>query len=527
MGLEEIDFYTFLLLFTSSYVSACQLVDKFNADTGLNIDQHGFHSTLLLGYHISSFNRLPKCIITLKLILPSSVYLELEDKTQEYRQREPFCLKTPRFFNPDILAEFSKSQVGMEIILQKIISECGNKSKFSVVKKAATEALGLGTNALQTLLIDRKLRSSDSDQEKNEKKLPLQLVHTLHDLPFWFNDSNLQCHCFTILIQLISTEDLDVDFDVIRSVIELCISTFTNAFNQTSTEMAARATVIQSLNSFCISRNNGSEKSSKDTAHILSFFCEKLKSITRQVLRVTLRSPQQSPALLLMLDGVQAVLAAQDDFVSDFLADILWQEFIPMLVNILGDPNHISLSNQSSSPNMSPSIENVKGRGITHASSNLVISQSCDISKALYNICGEILRLLGRSASMRSVLEALFHRMLLFPPPEKRLNALKALKNILRAPKVVLSLAFFNKDSGKFDMNLWKIFIECLTECSSLEPSNNLDLIWESTKCLSSFINSLFDFCGENEKDLPTESTVDLDLTLCHAINERFIVQLN
>lgn len=47
-----------------------------------------------------------------------------------------------------------------------------------------------------------------------------------------------------------------------------------------------------------------------------------------------------------------------------------------------------------------------------------------------FSVCIEILRLLGPLRHMHSALEALFHRIFVVPPPEKRLDVLRMLKRV-------------------------------------------------------------------------------------------------
>ena len=102
------------------------------------------------------------------------------------------------------------------------------------------------------------------------------------------------------------------------------------------------------------------------------------------------------------------------------------QDLCPSLVQLLGSP--LSDVGKRSKQAGSSSF-NDDGRGIRGPGRNLT---QAPIAKSVYSIAGELVRLVGPMASLRSTLESLFHRIILYPPPQHRLEALKVIKEVCK-----------------------------------------------------------------------------------------------
>ena len=85
--------------------------------------------------------------------------------------------------------------------------------------------------------------------------------------------------------------------------------------------------------------------------------------------------------------------------------------------------------NRKTKPN-SPYAEEIYRGGRGTGSFSKASQVIGPISRIIYNIATELLRLVGPVAAMRPVLESMFHRIILYPPPQQRTEALKALKEV-------------------------------------------------------------------------------------------------
>lgn len=69
--------------------------------------------------------------------------------------------------------------------------------------------------------------------------------------------------------------------------------------------------------------------------------------------------------------------------------------------------------------------------------------------KSFFSIGIQLVRLVGCVDSLRPVLEALFHRMVLLPIASKRLEPLRSIRELLRSPERIVDLLLLPESKDK------------------------------------------------------------------------------
>ncbi|KAK2824666.1 hypothetical protein Q5P01_021841 [Channa striata] len=391
----------------------------------------------------------------------------------------------------------------------------------------------LGQTALtgmQKLLCeDRFVGGVGMEVEVLEKQLLGQMLEAIRVTPSLHED--LQVEVMKVLLCITYSPNFDINGDSILRIAEVCIETYVSSCHQRSINTAVRATLSQILGDLTLQlrhRQEGadgdevtalplqrkdisptSQALCEDVVTVLTVFCEKLESVDsdNQLLQ------------LLYLECILSMLSSCPPtmHLSRSFTDLVWKQLCPSLVAIMGNPvndktitsHHgymgaperdrlserltlgISLEVDSSAGGVSD-----QGRGSGCSSS--APARIAPVVRTVCYIAAELVRLVSCVESMKPVLQSLYHRILLYPPPQHRTEAIRIMKEILGSPQRLYDLAgpclaevetrkrSFSKRKSHLD--LLKLVMDGMTEACM---KGGIEACYSSVSCACALLGAL------------------------------------
>ncbi|XP_054753435.2 brefeldin A-inhibited guanine nucleotide-exchange protein 3-like isoform X2 [Lytechinus pictus] len=406
------------------------------------------------------------------------------------------------------------------------------------LESKTSKIIPLGINGLQKVVTDEKLKCREGEIEHEDDTMPNQILRAVAVTPSLSEEH--QVEIMKLLLMVACSNPSHVSPQTVINIAKFCQSVYlqskpevhkacqvtilqvmTDVAQSTNRQAcidwpirhpsqasnAAKITLTQTLSVLCkalvkstIMLDHGEmDRLCGDVVAVLGFLCNKVSETHKAG-----ASTQNQTQLTFELEAILAMLTNMEPNLrsSSAFQKVLWQELCPTLIAILGIPkDQKSIISSNHHPDhhhhpghLATNHHQEHGRGSSSAVSVPVSFRSA--RHVIYCIAGELIRLVGCVASMRPVIGSLLHRMLLFPPPLQRNEALKVLKEILSSPGRILDLSgpaiegaeitcMSNKDH-KADLDLIKLLMDAISEASGCH-----EVCVSSIGCVGALLASL------------------------------------
>uniref|UniRef100_A0A671X5X5 ARFGEF family member 3 n=1 Tax=Sparus aurata TaxID=8175 RepID=A0A671X5X5_SPAAU len=180
--------------------------------------------------------------------------------------------------------------------------------------------------------------------------------------------------------------------------------------------------------------------------------------------------------------------------------DLVWKQLCPSLVAIMGNPvnDKTIASHHGISLDMDSSGGGVSDQGRGSGCSSSAPARIAPVVRTVCYIAAELVRLVSCVESMKPVLQSLYHRILLYPPPQHRTEAIRIMKEILGSPQRLYDLAgpcvvepetrkrSFSKRKSHLD--LLKLVMDGMTEACM---KGGIEACYSSVSCACALLGAL------------------------------------
>ncbi|MGH0169642.1 UNVERIFIED_CONTAM: hypothetical protein FKN15_057227, partial [Acipenser sinensis] len=381
------------------------------------------------------------------------------------------------------------------------------RDRCLVPLKLALESknMKLAQNALtgmQKLLSEERFISMETDAA--EKQLLNQMLDAVKITPSLHED--LQVEVMKILLCITYSSNFEMNRDSILKIAEVCTETYMSSCHQRSINTAVRATLSQMLSdltlqlrqrqenvvrlaAYCKQTNAfyalaTEESLCEDIVSVLAVFCEKLQGVINENKQLQLLYLE---CILSMLSSCPPSMHLHKGF-----TDLIWKQLCPALIVILGNPMNdktITSAHGGVLQEMDTSSLGLSDHGRGSGCSSSAPTLIGPVARTIYCIATELVRLVSCVESMKPVLQSLYHRILLYPPPQHRVEAIKIMKEVKTEPSILDKITYTVVMKLSKDILYHKLCI--MDGMSEACMKGGIEACFSSVSCVCSLLGAL------------------------------------
>lgn len=363
------------------------------------------------------------------------------------------------------------------------------------------------------------------EPEDDSNWLPAQLLRSTNGISCVGNNNDeTVVNVLRLFLSMACSPNVTLNGRLLIEVLSRCGEFW--EYGTRSCKAASLASASQCLRTFCsflkdeaeeLKRTAPSGSNLLATTTIYNEVIPVMQWLCSKLIEPNNGTPKKQHSSLFLMECILTLTSSlpHDVHSSSHFTAFLWKTFCPSLSASLGLPGRVNIDKKFSYKDAIHIIES-ENRGF-FTRPGLDGAEA----KCVYLTAVQLLRIAGAQGSLRPVLEALFHRMLLLPLPQNRSEPLRCVRDAFKNPERLIDLSvilhYDKNQSVSDDMELFRLIIDSMEECAISANSSfgSDESLHSSIECLVGLLTSLQTLCTGDIENLMTDQVAE-------AINARY-----
>lgn len=358
------------------------------------------------------------------------------------------------------------------------------------------------------------------EPEDDSNWLPAQLLRSTNGISCTGNSSEeTVVNVLRLFLSMACSQNITLNGRLLIEVLSRCGEFW--EYGSRSVKAASLAAASQCLRTFCnflkdeadeLKRTAPSGSNLLATTTIYNEVIPVMQWLCSKLIEPNNGTPKKQHSSLFLMECILTLTSSlsHDVHSSPHFTAFLWKTFCPSLAASLGSPGRVNMDKKFSYKDAIHIIESENRGFFTRP------GLDGPEARCVYLTAVQLLRIAGAQGSLRPVLEAMFHRMLLLPLPQNRSEPLRCVRDAFKNPQRLIDLSvilYYDKNqSVSDDMELFRLIIDSMEECaiSANSAFGSDESLHSSIECLVGLLSSLQTLCTGEIENVMTDQVANI-----------------